>query len=215
MAQMFCTLKQAADKLETTEAQIEVMLTSGILREFRDGPRRLLKVADLADVAVAAHAADSRGVGHKTTMPQAEIDYEEFTLPEPEFKLPSAAKVIARMSHPQAATPKRTPRPAPKPIPRPVAQRRVTHAAVVHKSTAVARKPAAVQRHRNPPRAVVISPPPAPQRPRPQTHEMSLRQWLWTGLVDDSPIAIFIVFGVVLLGAAAAAGAVYLLTQAL
>jgi hypothetical protein len=44
---------------------------------------------------------------------------------------------------------------------------------------------------------------------------MSLRQWIWTGLIDDSPLAIFIVFGTVLIGVCALAGAAYLLLRAL
>jgi hypothetical protein len=204
---MFCTLKQAADKLETTEAEIETMLNDGVLREFRDGSRRLLKVADLADVTVAARRATSDSHPARTQLqveaPPAEIDIEAFTLPEPEIRLPSSGAVATKASPPHAAT-KRSPRPAPKPV----VHKRAAHSTVAH-------KPVATQRRRDPPRAVVVSPPIAKQRPRPQTYEMSLREWLWIGLLDDSLLAIFIIFGIVLLGAGAVAGTLYLLTQAL
>ena len=44
---------------------------------------------------------------------------------------------------------------------------------------------------------------------------MSLRQWIWMGLLDDEPFAIVLVSAAVLLGLTCAAGVVYLLTRAL
>jgi hypothetical protein len=202
MTQMFCTLKQAADKLETTEAEIERMLNRGVLREYRDGSRRLLKVADLADVAVAARPSISGGDRHEAESLQAEIDKEAFTLPELEIKLPPAAAATTRVGPPAVSS--RPPRPATGSG----SQRRLAHAAVVH-------GPVSAQRRPNPPRAIVVSPASVPPRPRPQTYEMSLRQWLWAGLLDDSPFAIGLLFGIVLLGISALAGAVYLLLQLL
>ena len=55
MARMFCTVKQAAGKLDMTEAQIENMLDEGTLPEFREGSRRLVKMADLVALDAAAH----------------------------------------------------------------------------------------------------------------------------------------------------------------
>jgi len=207
MAQMFCTLKQAADKLETTEAKIEAMLNDGILREFRDGSSRLLKVADLAGLTVAAGAATGvthpARAQHKARSTQPQRDGQGRTMLDTQIRLPPAPTATARVSPPRSAAPQRAPRrcqpPAEeRPIPRPVV-----------------RKPVASQRRQNPPHAVVISPAFTPQRARPQTYEMSLRQWIWTGLIDDSPLAIFIVFGTVLIGVCALAGAAYLLLRAL
>lgn len=205
MTQMFCTLKQAADKLETTEAQIETMLHDGILREFRDGSRRLLKVADLAGLTVAASPASSgRHRAQRRAGPlRAELDNEAFTLPDLEIKLPRSAAVTTKVSPARTAAPKRVCRPAPKP-----AGQRQVPPTMVH-------KPVAAQRRQSPPRAVVIAPPVTTPRCRPQTYEMSLRQWIWTGLLDDSLLAIFIIFGTVLLGACAVAGAAYLLIRVL
>lgn len=164
MAQMFCTLKQAADRLETTEAEIEAMLNDGILREFRDGSHRLLKVADLAGLTVSAGVTEAE-------------------------RRPARAECRTGSTRPATV------------------QRRIPHA--------TGRMPAATRRRPIPPRAVVISPPMSAQRPRPQMYEMSLRQWIWTGLLDDSPLAIFIVFGTLLLGAGTLAGAAYLLLHGL
>jgi hypothetical protein len=207
MAQMFCTLKQAADKLKTTEAQIESMLNDGLLREFRDGSSRLLKVADLAGMIAASQPstggkrsaraqrkAASPQPGHVNRMP-ASFDAE--------IKLPAAPVATMTVSSPREAAAK---------CPARCARHSSAPRRVLHATT---HKPVATQPRQRPPRAVVISPPVTLQRPRPQTYEMSLRQWLWTGLLDDSPLAICIVFGIVLLGACAVAGAAYLLIRAL
>jgi len=205
MAQMFCTLKQAADKLETTEAQIETMLDDGILREFRDGSRRLLKVADLAGLTVAASPASNGGhhAQRKAGPPRAELDNEACALPDLEIKLPPSAAVTTKVSPARTTAPQRASRPALKPA----GQRQVP--------PTIVRKPVAARRRRSPPHAAVITSPVTTPRPRPQTYEMSLRQWIWTGLLDDSPLAIFMVFGIVLLGACAVAGAAYLLIRVL
>jgi len=201
---MFCTLKQAADKLETTEAEIETMLNDGILREFRDGSNRLLKVADLNAVALAATSATTRGrpaqARGKAGSSQPRRD-DTLVLPNLEIKLPAAAAVTTRMS-PRVAAPTR-----PRSTQQPTGQKRAPRA--------VTPKRVPTQRRQSPPRAVVISPDSTAQRSQPQTYEMSLRQWLWTGLLDDDPIAIFITFGAALLAVSVVAGAIYLLARAL
>ena len=47
MARMFCTLKEAAAWLNTTEPELKTMLAEGILPEFRDGANRLLRITDV------------------------------------------------------------------------------------------------------------------------------------------------------------------------
>ena len=119
MAQMFCTLKQAADKLETTEAQIEAMLNDGILREFRDGSSRLLKVADLTG------SGRSNGLGDRRRRPTRAQRKAGSTRPghtsqghtslDVEIKLPPAAVATAgvscRSSRGNAQRPPRRPQP--------------------------------------------------------------------------------------------------------
>ncbi|MBN1360393.1 MAG: hypothetical protein JW993_07370 [Sedimentisphaerales bacterium] len=51
MARIFCTLKEAAAWLGTTESRIKTMLAEGLLREFRNGENRLLRVADVRALA--------------------------------------------------------------------------------------------------------------------------------------------------------------------
>jgi hypothetical protein len=206
MAQMFCTLKQAADRLQTTEAQIETMLNDGLLREFRDGSSRLLKVADLAGVvATSCPSTGSRrpaciqrkaGSARPTHVNRMLASFDT------EIRLPAAPAAIILGDSPRVTATKRPARRT-RPVP---ASRKAPHPA---------RKPVCAKPRQRPPRAVVISGPATPQLRRRQTLEMSLRQWLWTGLLDDSPLAIFIVFGTVLLAACALAGAAYLLAQAL
>lgn len=205
MAQMFCTLKQAAHKLETTEAEVETLINDGVLREFRDGSNRLLKLADLAGLAVAATTAGGgrpSRTRHKDRL-QPEPGNGPTEIGDFEIKLPSTAAVTLEMNPPRAATPKRSSRPTRQPA----SQKRALRPA--------AQKPAVPRRRQSPPRAVVICPTSTPPRPRTQMYEMSVRQWLWTGLLDDNPLAIFIIFGVVLLGVCALAGAAYLLLQTL
>jgi hypothetical protein len=207
MVQMFCTLKQAADKLKTTEAQIETMLNDGLLREFRDGSSRLLKVADLAGMIATSRTSaggkrSARAQG-KAGSPQPSHMNRMPASFDAEIKLPAAPVATMTVSLPRETA---TRRPA----------RCARHSSAPRQVLrATTHKPAATPPRQRPPRAVVISPPVTPQHARPQTYEMSLRQWLWTGLLDDSPLAIFIVFGTVLLGACAVAGAAYLLVQAL
>jgi len=49
----FCSVKEAAERLDATEDQIENLLRKGMLREFRDGPHRLLRTADIGAIVMA------------------------------------------------------------------------------------------------------------------------------------------------------------------
>lgn len=60
MVSKFCTLKEAAEQLDTTQEQIEDLLGKGVLREFRDGPRRLLRTADVTAIAAARDRRNTR-----------------------------------------------------------------------------------------------------------------------------------------------------------
>lgn len=204
MAQIFCTLKQAADQLETTEAEIETLIHDGILREFHDGFDRLLKVADLTGSAVAASAAGGRQPAlaqREGRLPQPGLYDAPAETADPEIKLPSAAAVTMEVKPPRAVAPRRSPRPDRQPA----SQKRSFHPVV--------QKPAVPRRRQGPPRAVAICPEFPTQRPRPQTCEMSLRQWIWTGLIDDNPLAIVILFGTVVLAISGVAGVIYLLAR--
>lgn len=60
MVRRFCTLKEAAEQLAATPEQMETLLRRGVLREFRDGPHRLLRTADVAAIAEARDRRDDR-----------------------------------------------------------------------------------------------------------------------------------------------------------
>ena len=60
MVRRFCTLKEAAEQLAATPEQMETLLRRGVLREFRDGPHRLLRTADVAAIAAARDRRDDR-----------------------------------------------------------------------------------------------------------------------------------------------------------
>jgi excisionase family DNA binding protein len=51
MSHMFCTLQEAAQTLNASEDQIKALLERGLLHEFREGPHRLLKEADVGALA--------------------------------------------------------------------------------------------------------------------------------------------------------------------
>lgn len=47
MTRMFCTVAEAARTLNTGEDQIRALVERGILQEFREGPHRFLREADI------------------------------------------------------------------------------------------------------------------------------------------------------------------------
>ncbi len=51
MSHMFCTLQEAAQTLNASEDEIRALLERGLLREFREGPHRLLKETDVDALA--------------------------------------------------------------------------------------------------------------------------------------------------------------------
>ncbi len=60
MSRMFCTLKEAAETLHASEDQIQALLEKGLLREFREGPHRLLKEADVGALAAVGQQRAER-----------------------------------------------------------------------------------------------------------------------------------------------------------
>jgi excisionase family DNA binding protein len=274
MVPMFCTLKQAADKLGTTEAQIRNMLENGRLREFRDGSRRLLKVADLTDVEIVqrpgSHGGPPAPAARKAKSPQQKVARpsrgpgdsagpDRRTAGQPgspsagEIRLPPTAAATATTSRPRMQPPGQSSHlahraPAGQPPHQTVASGAVVVSAQTTRSAAreadeefpiedlaypghpadtdrrpeprgsacssdlhsvSGRPPVSIAGHPAAGRAPLLAP-----RPRPQTRDMSLRQWLWMGLLDDQPLAILLLFGIIALAIGVAAGAAYLVTQA-
>jgi hypothetical protein len=240
MPRMFCTLKQAADRLGTTEAQIEIWLSNGTLREFRDGSDRLLKISDLAAVASVARPAKRRRqtsyAQHEPTQAKRRRPNRAAPVPDAETRLPRSA-VVATAPRPR---PHRTGSPADPArdgslydLTAPL--ERESPAALPCDGPFSPIDPPGIAQQLQPrgregvpwrPRRVFAAAPgrkgrtrvakalPAQRRQR-QPHEMSLRQWLWMGLLDDQPFAILLLLATVLLVVGSAAGAVYLLLHAL
>jgi hypothetical protein len=52
MSRMFCTLREAAETLHANEEQIRTLVEQGLLHEFREGPHRLLKEAEIGALSL-------------------------------------------------------------------------------------------------------------------------------------------------------------------
>jgi excisionase family DNA binding protein len=93
MVGMFCSLKEAAERLHVSEDEVEVMLEQGALREFREGPHRLVKADDVGTLArpLVCLANDSSGA-----------------FDDREMRLPHCAAVTLRAPAPSTARPRKT-----------------------------------------------------------------------------------------------------------
>jgi hypothetical protein len=174
---MFCTLEEAAERLETTVVEIERMIDNVVLREFRDGPGRFVKTAD---IEAAAHPCTT-AVRHARPahLPSASRAHVDAVLRGDDILSPPADARPARADYRQ----------------------RRPH-----------RQPGAAQRRRDArPRRPQQAAPREPTAPCGQ--RLSLKQWLWMGLLDDRPHVLIVVLIFATAGACGLAGAIYLLTQ--
>lgn len=175
MVGMFCSLKEAAERLQVSEGEIEALLKRGALREFREGPYRLVRTIDVGTLAQSL-------VGPVDDFPPAagvpERDgWRLGSLDEREMRLPHCAAATLRAPAPSPARPRYTERTQP--------QRMSTRG---------------VQRNSPAPSGRVHGRTSRPvRRTDAQTHEQSVRQWFWNGLLQDRPVTIVILFGLVLL----------------
>ncbi len=183
MTRMFCTLREAAQELHTTEEHIETMLSEGILREFREGPHRLVRAADVGALGTMKNSSPPP-VRHNRR-------------PEPNrashVRLPRCAAAAARAPGDWSAGPKNTP---------PLRRRRTLANETQQGRPSAARASAGHERKTIQPRV------------RAQPQSLSIRQWFWTGLIQDRPVAIAILSGLVLLALAALAAGVCVFVEA-
>jgi hypothetical protein len=183
---MFCTLPEAARRLHISEEQIETMLQRGILREFREGPHRLLKAADVALLAqtLGVDRPSSRaGAGN----PPAGDDRS--------VKLPHCAAVATDMRD------YILPRPRIAGLP---GQQEMSGA-----ERAMARYGTGGGRQ-------MMGKSPVPRgRPTASAAPLSVREWFWNGLTQDRPIAIFLLFGLAVLILTAAVAGIFLAARVL
>jgi excisionase family DNA binding protein len=175
---MFCTLQEAARRLHVSEEQIETMVQRGILREFREGPHRLLKAADvalLAETMAASRSPSSAGPGEPLSAGN-----------DRDVRLPHYAAVAAGMNDYDVLRPRITGQPHP---------RRMPEAEYV------------TGRYGRGIRQQLEEPPVPHYRPSTGVAPLSVREWFWMGLTQDRPLAILLLFALaVLILAAVVAG---------
>jgi hypothetical protein len=204
MVHTFCTLTQAAAMLETTEPELRAMLEEGTLREFRDGPHRFLKMADLKALMVAHGVAGDRkpspGI-RRERKPSQPADSIPAAAPyRHDIKLPATAAVISRTGHSRMRPSGNTLRAAPSAASRP------STSPPPHRQVPGANHPQSL-------RPAAAAPTFNARRAKPQMHEVSFREWVWAGLIDDRPHTIVVLSLIVVAGVCGLAGAVYLLSR--
>jgi len=189
----FCTLREAAERLDATHEQIEDLLRRGFLREFRDGSHRLLRAADVAAIAAVR---ERRALRQGRPQPSDAID-------------PYACRGESRSGHD---------RPDPIRVPQPSAGISQTFRSPRRRAPVTARRedsrfdsadlgdgPASSHSSRRP------RSPEVPRKTRgrriaettAQQSGLSMREWLWTGLTQDRPMTIALLCAFVLLALSA------------
>lgn len=177
MVGMFCSLKEAAERLQVSEGEIEAMLQQGTLREFREGPHRLVKTADVGALA--------------QSLVMSPADSSWTPIDGREMKLPHRAAVAMRVPAPSMARPRNIGRRPP----REVSTSRGRRAGLAPPGHTSGRTSGRVRRTDVP------------------AHDQSVRQWFWNGLIQDRPLTVAILFGLVLLSLSALIVGVYVLSS--
>jgi excisionase family DNA binding protein len=206
MNRMFCTLKEAAETLNASEDQINTLLERGILREFRDGPHRLLRQADIGALDLRRTAPSN---AQPTAGPPAQSPVRtRRPSPRGRGKLKASRPIKRKTSHGRPAI-SRLVRQQRKEHPRQGAQDRGLKAERRLKCEVSSCRTARIEPQPS-------SSPTAVLRPiSPAAPGISVRQWLWMGLVQDRPAAIALLAGLVLLGFSALVAGICLLAERL
>lgn len=202
MVRKFCTLEEAAERLNITTEQIENLLRKGMLREFRDGSHRLLRTADVgAIVAARTRRLERQG------QPAPRNATRSSSVPPGDRSASGRIKGLRLPRSPETTSVASA---------RAVARPRTT-GAVRHQRRVAPRSP-----RRRPTSVHRAEPPSSSRRLRtsrgrmepealPSRQAMSLRQWFWIGLIQDRPIAVALLSGLILLGLCALIGGACLL----
>lgn len=207
MSRMFCTFQEAAATLHTGEDQINALVDQGLLREFRQGPHRLVRQADI-------DALELLRPGPAATLPAPPA--------APAAVLPrrSPARHRARTKARRPAPPKTAARGTTAPKRAKVPQTRSGRGRTEDRGyrieerrprlddSDILRPPACLARP-----AAPLRPPPAASLPTPPAP--SVRQWFWMGLIQDRPLAIALLAGLVLVGLSALAAGLCVLAEGL
>ncbi len=193
MVSIFCTLREAARQLHVSEEQVEAMLRDGLLREFREGSCRLLRSTDVATLAAircdpsgrewqptgseSGASSGSEDTCSETWAGAGPRSAGSYT--EAQVKLPRRAAAATRVPGARTVRPK---------------ARRPSHAQTV--ATRDLRRGRSMPRH---PRVAGYPSRPLARQVYMQPQSLSFQQWLWNGLTQDHPVAIGVLFGLVLL----------------
>lgn len=189
MSGMFYSVKEAAEKLKMTEKEVKKLIKQDKLREFRIGSDMLLKVAEVEALAaemgisvepeVPAEEQASVPVAPETTEPEAgDVELGEFELPESEAMEPEAP-VLDMVDLENLSIGEEVPG---------------GQAGGLKVETITAVQPKAASKKRKTKQKVART----MRRPR-----LSIGQWLWRGLREDSPgviILLFLLLGGIIIG---------------
>ena len=190
---MFCTLEEAAEKLQTTTAEVEMMVANGTFREFRDGATRLVKSADVEAMAArpvaaaAVQTAPDRPADARSDPPPA----QQTEGPDHGINIRPRAEAAAPSARPESNRRREVREPPLAPA------QDYEHTTFQRRLPARAARPS-MPRH---------------SQTSPSTQRLTLRQWVWMGLVDDRPHVLIALFLAVTVGIGGLVAAVYLLTR--
>jgi hypothetical protein len=196
---MFCTLQEAAQTLHASEDQINALVERGILPEFREGPHRLLREADIDVLDLLRERSPESRKGEAASTEEEASSARPSNAPTAsprrtgkrrarrhvQRKLSPAATAVARPSHAQGKKNRRL--------------------RTEDRRTPEDRRPRTENRE---PRTEDRSPSSVPSAP-------SVRQWFWMGLVQDRLTAIALLAGLVLLGLSALVAGICLVAERL
>lgn len=199
---MFCTLREAAAWLRTTEPQLKAMLAKGILPEFRDGADRLVRVSDIRSLAVMRRPDHPKRheqplQTHTENVSPRGGGYESHEVYASQIKLPPSG--TAALTRPASNT--RTLR-------RPSVNRQPRTSAGGFTDARQASRSA--RRFQSPP-----VPSDAYAWPRRQVAKPSARKGLWRGVMEDRPSAIVAVSALAIVVLSALVAGAYLLVELL
>ena len=203
MAGMFYSIKEAAEKLKITEKEVKKLIERDKLREFRIGSDLLLKTEEVEALAgekgisvepevYAEEQELSVPVAPETTEPEAgEIDLGEFELPEIEAMEPESP--VLNMSELESLS-------VGKEVSAPKAD--ILNMKIDDVTTA---QPKAILKKQ---RSMAKQNVPIKRRRR----RLSIGQWFWRGLMEDSPgviILLFLLLGGIIIGCIALGTVLY------
>jgi excisionase family DNA binding protein len=214
---MFCTLKEAAAWLRTSESDLRTMLADGVLREYRDGANRLLRIADVRTLA-AARFSDDQPYQRPAASVDKDLPGNDDHLPAeayvPDIRLPRSGTVMIEAPVRQTSTVHRSDS-SESSFASSVAPRThsVSGPSGPDPDLSRERREPCRRRETGTTRTRANDYAPLPAWPRPRVERTSVRKGLWTGVVEDRPSAIITVLILAIGVVSALAAGVYTLIK--